>query len=262
MCVAYEEDDRSKIYTKKRIEEPVIPSFEEAYEFIKRHIGERYVIEGKRGKKVPEVPEKAFREALINGIMHRDYQAENENIQVDVFPDRIEISNPGGLVPGMREEDLGRKSMPRNKQLARLLERANFAEESGTGIRRMERLMEENELPPPKFDHNSHFQVTLFRKKEVHVLDSYDGKINSRQKKGLQLVFEQGNITSAEYRELNKDISRHTAWKELKDLVEQGVLDQKGRTKGTKYVLSNEVVEGPREASEKPEDHEIGDFVD
>ena len=59
------------------------------------------------------IAESALREAVVNAIAHRDHRS-TANVQVYIFQDRVEIVTPGGLPAGMREEDLGSKSVPRN----------------------------------------------------------------------------------------------------------------------------------------------------
>ena len=63
-----------------------------------------------------ELPESALREAVVNAIAHRNYRS-TANVQVYIFQDRVEVVTPGGLPAGMREEDLGSKSVPRNPLL-------------------------------------------------------------------------------------------------------------------------------------------------
>ena len=83
-----------------------------------------------------ELPESALREALVNAIAHRDYRG-TANVQVYIFQDRVEIVTPGGLPAGMREEDLGSKSVPRNPLLFSMLYRMKLVEQIGSGIRRI-----------------------------------------------------------------------------------------------------------------------------
>ena len=81
-----------------------------------------------------ELPESALREAVVNAIAHRDYRS-TANVQVYIFQDRVEIVTPGGLPAGMREEDLGSKSVPRNPLLFSMLYRMKLVEQIGSGIR-------------------------------------------------------------------------------------------------------------------------------
>ncbi len=71
---------------------------------------------------------KAFREAITNAVMHRDWFVEGANVFVELYTDRIEVISPGGLPKGMTLADLGRKSIRRNALIADLLHRIEFIE--------------------------------------------------------------------------------------------------------------------------------------
>ena len=77
-----------------------------------------------------------MREAVVNAIAHRDYRS-TANVQVYIFQDRVEIVTPGGLPAGMREQDLGSRSVPRNPLLFSMLYRMKLVEQIGSGIRRI-----------------------------------------------------------------------------------------------------------------------------
>lgn len=84
------------------------------------------------------VPEEAFREAVANALVHRTWDI-NSNIRISMFPDRIEISSPGGLPKGItREEYLnGSISNLRNPIIGNVFFRMRYIEMFGTGIRRI-----------------------------------------------------------------------------------------------------------------------------
>lgn len=137
---------------RKDFNEDVLSNIDQAMIFLKRHLPVRYEITGApRRREVLEIPEGALREAVINAVAHRDYFERGANVMVEIFDDRIEISNPGGLVKGLKPEDFGKKSILRNPNIASLLHRADYIEKMGTGIARMRRLMREAKLSPPKF---------------------------------------------------------------------------------------------------------------
>lgn len=69
----------------------------------------------------------------MNAIAYRYYQS-TANVQMYIFHDRLEIVTPGGLPAGMREEDLGIKSTPRNR---RLFHRMGMVERISSEIRRI-----------------------------------------------------------------------------------------------------------------------------
>lgn len=129
---------------------------------IRRNLRTRRVIEGSSGKDVLEIPESVLREALANAVMHRDYSTpfQDQNITVDVYLDRVEISSPGGLPAGKTEATLDDgNQVPRNSTLARLLQDVPLpqgdggviAESNGGGILTMINTMKSMGLPQPIF---------------------------------------------------------------------------------------------------------------
>jgi ATP-dependent DNA helicase RecG len=95
-----------------------------------------------------EIEPEVIREAIVNALMHRDYspQARGTQVQVELFPDRLTVTSPGGLFGNVRLETLGqsRTSSSRNARLAALLQEAGdpftgrpVAENRGSGISMM-----------------------------------------------------------------------------------------------------------------------------
>ena len=103
----------------------------------------------------------ALREAITNAVMHRDWFIEGANVFVEIYEDRIEISNPGGLPKGMLPSDLGYKSVRRNPLIADLLHRIAYIEKAGTGIRRMRDGARERGYPEPEFSADSFFSAVF-----------------------------------------------------------------------------------------------------
>ncbi|MCK9565264.1 MAG: hypothetical protein M0Q43_04375 [Methanothrix sp.] len=133
-----------------------------AMNFLKRYIAVRYEMTGEaRRREVPELPYDALRDAIINAVAHRDYFERGANVMVEVYDNRIEISNPGGLPRGLSPESFGKRSVLRNPKIAGMLHRADYIEKMGTGIRKMQRLMSEAGLAPLEFTFTSFFTVTF-----------------------------------------------------------------------------------------------------
>src|SRR3989338_10676160 len=93
---------------------------EQAANFVKRFISKEFIIKGLKREEILLLPEEAVREAIINSVAHRDYFNKNE-IQLSIFDDRVEITNPGGLPEGMSQELLGSLSIQRNPRIYQLL---------------------------------------------------------------------------------------------------------------------------------------------
>lgn len=85
-----------------------------------------------------QIPREAFRESLLNAIVHRDYGS-RASIRIAAYSNRIEITSPGGLVDDISEEDYldGRISSPRNPIIASVFHRLGLVERFATGIRRI-----------------------------------------------------------------------------------------------------------------------------
>jgi ATP-dependent DNA helicase RecG len=103
---------------------------------------------------VARFPERALKEAIVNAFAHRDYSA-HQPIRVTVFSDRIEVTSPGALLPGIdRSAFLAGKGRPvwRNQALSLLLNRLNLAQAEGQGIPTILRSMREAGNPDPVFE--------------------------------------------------------------------------------------------------------------
>ena len=143
-------------------------------EAIGRNLSRRVLATGMGGQQEWEVPEGVLREAVTNAVMHRDYSPYSlgTQIRVEVFPDRVEVHNPGGVWGGQSIADLLRGgSHSRNAVLSNLLADAELAisqetvaDNKGTGLRRMVGLMRNANLPDPVFiDRVTEFVVRLPR---------------------------------------------------------------------------------------------------
>ena len=116
---------------------------------------------------IPEYPARAVREAITNGVMHRDWFFEGANVFVGIYTDRIEVSSPGGLPKGLTLADLGYRSIRRNPLISDLLHRIGFIEKAGTGIRCIRDEARELDCPEPEFEAGSFVTVTFRPNPEV-----------------------------------------------------------------------------------------------
>ncbi len=115
-----------------------------------------------------ELPESALREAVVNAIAHRDYRS-TANVQVYIFQDRVEIVTPGGLPAGMREEDLGSRSVPRNPLLFNMFYRMKLVEQIGSGVRRIHDACLEHGAAEPVIQVSADWVIVTFPRREVAV---------------------------------------------------------------------------------------------
>ncbi len=133
-CLLFQGTQKTQILARQDFDGRLVENVEGAMTFLRQHIPMRYEISGLQRREIPALPEAAVREALLNAVIHRDYFERGGVVMVELFQDRLEIVSPGGLPPGLRLEDLGRFSLPRNPLLADLLINETTASGSGAVI--------------------------------------------------------------------------------------------------------------------------------
>jgi predicted HTH transcriptional regulator len=116
---------------------------------------------------VPVFPELAVRELVANALIHQDFTLTGTGPKVEVFSDRIEITNPGTpLIDTLRFIDEPPRS--RNEALAAFMRRVNICEERGSGIDKVIVQVEMYQLPAPKFVvTDDHTQAVLFAPRKL-----------------------------------------------------------------------------------------------
>ncbi|MBI3304165.1 MAG: transcriptional regulator, partial [Deltaproteobacteria bacterium] len=161
-CLLAKGTDKVNILDRKDFAGGVVSDIEDSLRFIERNTRTAYRIEKLRREDVPEYPMRALREAITNAVMHRDYFEVGANVFVEIYDDRIEISNPGGLPRGLSRAELGTRSVRRNPLIADLLHRIAFIEKAGTGIRRMREEARKHKCPEPQFTADGFFTATFW----------------------------------------------------------------------------------------------------
>jgi len=166
-CLLAKGTNKVDILDRKDFAGGLVNDIEESLRFIERNTRTAYLIEKLRREDVPEYPMRALREAVTNAVMHRDYFEVGANVFVEIYADRIEISNPGGLPKGLSREELGTRSVRRNPLIADLLHRIALIEKAGTGIRRILEDARQHKCPEPKFKVNGFFTATFWPNAEI-----------------------------------------------------------------------------------------------
>lgn len=119
-------------------------------------------IDGAIRKDIPAYSDAILREVITNSLVHRDYRKMHQPIKISMFDNRIEIENPGGLMPGLTTLNLIHKRDWRNPLLAELMKKFGFGEMDGQGIDRLYAMSISIKVPPPVFiDQQNSFTVTL-----------------------------------------------------------------------------------------------------
>lgn len=213
--------------------------------YIKEHIAtmSRLSLDRVEREDIPEYPFFSIRELVTNAVVHRDYFVAESKVIIKMFSDHLEFYNPGGLGGGVTPENIVRKQFSRNPILARVLSRVGYIEELGEGWDKIIAEHRAHPLNPPmpaiEADETS-VTVTLFSTREKFRTEQEFIELNKRQRQAVHYLETHGRITNREYRELFPEISSETARSDLKDMVEKGILEQRGAKRGTHYVLRQE----------------------
>jgi len=99
--IAFKGTDRVHIFDRQDFQDDLLAQFRGAEFFLKKHLNRRSVIKGMVREDIYELPLEALREAITNAIIHRDYSIRGTSLMVEVYEDRVEIVNPGGLPKGL-----------------------------------------------------------------------------------------------------------------------------------------------------------------
>ena len=125
-------------------------------------------------REVRMYPEPAIRELVANALIHQDFSISGTGPMLEIFTDRIEISNPGTpLIDTLRFIDEPPQS--RNEALAALMRRMNICEERGSGIDKVIFQVELFQLPAPDFQVTSgHTKVILYAPRKLGDMSQAD----------------------------------------------------------------------------------------
>lgn len=152
----------------KRIEGTLPDMLDGALSFVRANMRTATKIDTKTGirEDIPQYPMDAVREAILNALVHRDYSFHTEGmpIQLVMYTNRIEITNPGGLYGRLTLDQLGNAQPDtRNPVLVTAMESLGKTENRYSGIPTIRHAMENMGLPAPIFaDSRSAFSVTLY----------------------------------------------------------------------------------------------------
>ena len=121
---------------------------------------------GMQERLVPDYPEWALRELLMNAVMHRNYDS-NSPIRCYAFSDHIEIMSPGGLYGEATPENFPTRNSYRNPVIAEAMKSLGFVNRFGYGVQRAQKLLRDNGNPPALFDFDANsVLVRIYRRPE------------------------------------------------------------------------------------------------
>ena len=172
-CAVFKGTTRSVFLDRRNYEGPLWEQVDEAVRFVLRNIRMGCRLEGVYRQDIYELPPDSIRELIVNAVMNCSY-IQASNIQVAIYDDRLEITSPGGLLPGVTI-DLMKEgfSKIRNRSLANAFAYMNLVEAWGSGIPKLMQAMREYGLREPEFiDMEVAFRINLYRDTKISLKDT------------------------------------------------------------------------------------------
>lgn len=251
------EADGTRFLDNVRVEGPIPVMVRDTLAALRRNMSRRAVVVGYGRADAWEYPEEALREAVVNALVHRDYSAVSRGaqVQVEMYPDRLVVRNPGGLFGPVTIQDLGSESptsSSRNATLLSILEDVTVpgdekavVENRGSGIREMREALRRAGMMLPEFqDKISSFSVTFpnhaLLGDDVIAWISTLGETDLTQSQitGLALLKQGKVIDNGAYRDATGVDSR-VAYVELQDLVARELVVQTGSRRWATYRIAD-----------------------
>lgn len=247
-CVLFKGTNKVYIIDDKTFGSSLYHQYLQAMSWLESKLQVAYKIEGAGPREeIWEIPLTVFKEAIINALSHRDYYEQGASIIIEMFDDRVEISNPGGLLPVVAK-DFGHKSMTRNPLIFGLFTRMHLVERVASGIPRMQEAMREANLPEPEF-HTEGMFTAVFKRKITNsanydtvngrVNDIVNDTINENEQAILNLLTTTPGLNASEIsKHINKSL--RTTMRYIKILQNKDLTEFRGAPKNGGYFLKND----------------------
>jgi ATP-dependent DNA helicase RecG len=236
----------SGTYIKRDISGNLPEQLRQAEDFIRTNLNTVIRLVGLQHQEILEYPFEAVRELLVNAVAHRDYNVQGDNIHLNIFSDRLEISSPGTLPGTVTLKNLLEARFARNAVISQVLSDLGYVERLGYGLDRVVETLRQGGFLPPRFEEFAGtFRVTLYGARfgdgtdgSMYDLSVYSAlDLNSRQQMVLAQLTQQKRISSHEYQVLCPEVHAETLRRDLADLVSRGILIKVGDKKATYYIL-------------------------
>ncbi|MBQ7883156.1 MAG: putative DNA binding domain-containing protein [Phascolarctobacterium sp.] len=238
-CAIFKGTGKSTFRARKEFYGSILQQLEDAYRYIDLSNNNPAIIEGLQRIEHLDYPKSAVREALLNAIVHRDYNYSG-SIIVNIFDDRIEFVSLGGLVKGISIDDIMHGvSQSRNMMIANIFYRLELIESYGTGIQRIIESYKGKKQPEFKIGQASFVTVLPNHNYSAKVVsDNHSVMLSPNESKVLGLLNEKQIISRKDVEEL-LGTSSFPANKILRSLVNKDKIQMLGVGKSTRYVLKD-----------------------
>jgi ATP-dependent DNA helicase RecG len=244
--VAFQVLQGTDVKVNEFFRKPLLETFEEVELLFRARVEEEEIQVGFFRVPVPNYDRRAFREAFVNSLVHRDFSRLGA-VHVKISDDGLTISNPGGFVEGVSLNNLlVADPRSRNPLLADVIKRIGLAERTGRGIDRIYEGMLRYGRPAPDYSMSNEFTVSLQMANAAADLDFLKMVVEQEDKLGnmpidsliiLSRLREERRLTTADF-VTSVQKSETSVRSTLEKLVETGFLEPHGTGRGRTYTLS------------------------
>lgn len=208
----------------------LLNQFKQAHHFVLSRLSKSFSISGVIRDEKLEIPEVAFREALINLLVHRNYHIKAPS-KISIYDDRLELFNPGGF-SGPIEQDqlLMGLTYLRNPAICKIFREMGLVEKMGTGFINIFKSYEAWGLEKPQIIEGANFVKCILPRGPSQLSSAK----HQTEEDVLALFYSQNEITTQDV--VNKfSISRATAQRWLNSLIDKRLVERIGRTRNLRY---------------------------
>lgn len=198
--------------------------------FIRALLPSSEIIKDALRKETSVYPEIALREIIANALIHQDFTIRGSGPMIEIFDDRIEVSNPGKLLPTKKIDRLIRTTPEsRNEILASAFRRYNICEERGSGFEKAVAAIELFGLPPLKFaETENSFRVVMYSPRKFANM-TVEERIEAAYQHSIIKYFSSGGMTNTSLRERFKLGEKQASQisRLIKDALDKGKIKPK-----------------------------------
>ena len=253
ICGLFKGTEKIHVLNNENFNKDLIGNVEGAMDFLWKSLRARHEIIPRTARRINvlEIPDKALREAVINAVIHMNYLEEGTSVTIEVYDDRVEISNFGGLPKRLKRELFGKKSVRRNPLIADLMARAGYIERMGTGVKKMKDLVKAEGLRPIKFEFDTFTTVTFYRKPlpgenfiepSSKVYEAYSKILNIKGKQLNRILKILNSIETKDFSAISfskrENVNPRTVERDIQFLRDKKFIFFKGHSKSGKYQVT------------------------
>ena len=225
------------------IEGPLIVQADKIQSWYETRVGKQIDRSRSERQTIYDYPLVVFREAIINAIVHRDYDLDGAPIYFEINDNAIIIKSPGEPVKPLKLEQIKQFNAPslsRNPKIMYVFDQMDLVEQRGLGFQTIKELPEKFGLPLPLVTYEEPYMVFTFPR-SGEALKSVSGneklnQLNPEELKGYDFIRVNQKTTRKEYQE-NFKFDKKKAERHLTHMTELGLIERKGAGPGTYYEL-------------------------